>query len=255
MGDRRHRWVTRLVAVLLSTCLMNLFMTGAANANGYAHAGWATSSTTTFKAIDGYIELVDVGTLPSLTHHANWFSLWPHGLRVQWVQIGQVQGYWSGDNCCNMAAPEMYWENQDVCTLYWGSNVGPPPTKNYPFYLNYDGGGSHSVWCGGSIGYATYYNYEFRKGSWTSTPFAYGITKYGTNQAEYDTELYGAPPYGTDYYGCDSAHACSNSAYGIHLSTGSGWFTWTTSTATNPASNDCPPCLATIHNYWASLTY
>jgi hypothetical protein len=212
---------------------------------GPCYLGYQTQGS--FYGIDGYIR--QSGTVPTTGLHADWFTiLVPHATWSEWAQLGTLQGDFAGGN--TEAHPSMYYENVDLCNSYHALTLTSPPTQDYAYYITYNNAGAHTFSCGGipTVGYT----YEYRVGSFTSSPIFYGVMSQPNGLAMAKTEIQGAStPFGTDYYGCTGTKVCTNQGYGLHLFNPG---LWTTAYPTTTSHDVASWGLHSYNQYWSFAT-
>lgn len=219
---------------------MAVILPASAAAAGYG--GWQTTSAS---GVNGYIQQAVTASTSNL--HAAWVNLcWANC--AQWVQIGTFQGTFRGGT--SLTAVHMYYENQDVCGSYFALDKGAPPSSDYPYAVFWDGKPSWSVTCPNGS-HRTGFTYKYTKGGVTTTPIYFGTGQADAGLPIAVTEIQGTALENTDYFGCDAAHACSSSSYGLHLFNGTTWRSWTDPSQPQHAN---PPFVRTFHNFWAFKT-
>ncbi len=237
---RRPRWF----ASLATACLVLAFSSGPALAVNPNYAGWQTQAVH-WHGIDGYLRQSTTVSTSGL--HAIWITICGDCF-THWVQTGTYQGVFQGGS--SQAAVHVYYENVDACGDYYAGDKGVPPAPDYAYYLMWDGASSHNIVCQNGDHQAAY-TFEYRKGSVGNTPFHYGTLPTSDGMALAKTEIQGAPPINTDYFGCDPNRACGNGSYGLHLFNGTSWLGWT---GASTKSEFQPPWLHTYNNYWSFKT-
>ena len=211
-------------------------------AAGPAYAGW---QTTYWRGVNGYLR--QSTTVSTTGLHAVWINVCPRTGCANWVQEGTYQGVFAGGS--SPSAVHIYYENVDGCGDYYRGDVGMPGSADYPYGLNYSGT-VQSIQCG-LPDHQDAFQYRYTKGGVTNTPFFLGTLPTVDGYVISSTELQGNPPINTDYFGCDPALACSQSAYGLHVYNGSSWSSWTGPSTKLEAQ---PPWLHTFHSFWAFKT-
>jgi hypothetical protein len=150
--------------------------------------------------------------------HTIWFNICNTACN-HWVQTGEYQGAHAAGTHYDRVA--IFAEDNGPCG-YTPWPGGYPPSPDYAFYISYDGT-SYNGSCGPQ------YFFEFRKGSWTSTPWGYGSLESPVGPASAVAENQAGAPYGYDRFGCTPSLYCYDAGYGIHLLTypGHSFLLWT----------------------------
>lgn len=121
-------------------------------------------------------------------------------------------------------------------------------------YLNvkYTGSGLHLYHCPGGIPYYAY-EFQFKKGSGTSTPFIYGNMSTNDGRAYALTELHDGSSGPTAYLGCASPSNCDDPDFGIEIQAQSGAWNLCCQSAVPQGPNN-PPYIRTFNTYWSFKT-
>jgi hypothetical protein len=211
------------------------------------YGGWY--ATANWQGVDGLINQTVTTTLPLGTpapHHMDWLGI-NNPAGTGWVQIGSYQGYvdgWSDSG----SKVTIYTENADPCG--YGENLehGVPPTRDYAYYVYYDGV-NFAASCSGRE-----YEFEFKAGSINNPPLDYGYMNTSSGPAEINTEIYptNTVTINTDYYGCDTTLTCTNQSWGMNLYNGT-WHKFTTSYSAVLFDAN-PPFVHTYNKYWSFRT-
>ena len=143
-------------------------------------------------------------------------------LRQSLVKLGTYQGLFAGGS--SPGAVHVYHENKDACGDYYVGDDGAPPSPDYAYYDNWDGNSYSVITCINGTHHSAY-QFLYRKGTVTSTPFFYGTLATSDGLAMAKTELQGDPPENVDWFGCTPAHTCTNTGYGLHRSCPVEWWT------------------------------
>jgi hypothetical protein len=221
-----------------------LLVLAASPALANEYAGWQTGNKA---GIKGYISTTDAGTVSSAGDVVfSWINLCAHNDCNQWVQVGVYQGAFLGGS--SPYVPHIYYENVDMCGVYYADDLGAPPVSNYFYELKYDGTGAHTYTCPNGVP-KTGYRYDYRKGSSGASPFFIGVLSTQDGLALAKTEVQGNPTIPTTRFGC-SATSCTATAYGLRLYV-SSWSLWTGASTSSQAN---PPWLHTYSNYWGYKT-
>jgi hypothetical protein len=241
-GLRPMRVAIRAAVLAGSALLASI---GIVSATSYAYGGYVGGA---WSGIDGYIRQSTTSTLASDQVHADWVNICGTNCStLVWAQTGTYQGTFRGGS--SPSAVHVFYENYDSCSDYYANDLGAPASPDYPYYISWDGASSHQIVCndGSRVGVRTY---EFRKGSFSNTPFYYGNLPQTSGDIEVLTEVQNGATIGTDYFGCDANKSCGNASYGIHVLNGS---TWSTLTSASRSHSD-PPWVHTYNNYWSFAT-
>lgn len=251
---------------LLTTLAASPLPAAAAQCTDWCYAGYFTNSTA-WQGVDGYIRQSTTSPLSGNNHHADWISVCgpPSCGSNIWVQIGTYQGAIGGtipnDSISSYSGVDVYTEASDQCQDRTDVDHNAPPQADYPYYVNYDGQGPHTMTCPSYSKLAgqqvQYYNYQFRDGSSNDPPIAYGTLSSAAGQVETMTELYDGPttPTNTDYYGCSASLSCTTDSYGLHLYNGSAWLVWNANYSTSVWSPEGdPPYRHSYNTYWSWKT-
>jgi hypothetical protein len=237
-----------ITAIAAAAVLLGMAAPVHADSQGYFYAGDATYNG--WWGVDGYIRQSGSTPLSLPQHHNVGFSVCEGDYCGHMVQTGEYQGFLPYSS--SPSTVHMYYENFDNCGQYYQGDVGAPPQPDYAFYITYDFHGPRTGFCPDHSAW-TYYQFEYRKGSWNSVPFHYGQlgSPYGVVVGQ--TEVYPSQtiPYGTDYTGCDTSMHCQSGGYGVHLYNG-GWNLWTNDEVAQPPGN--PPYFHRYQTYWAWAT-
>lgn len=227
-------WLSRVWVAAATGALTVILATAAlvTAASNYRYAG-QRSDTNLYNGLDGYLRTSAITMADSTNNTLGpWFSMGPLG---QWVQIGLYQGT-AGTGTCpgatcirSRTSVHMYGEWTDSCSTYGISDLGVPPTPNYPYYLSYTGTSTSA--CGVAFQWA------FRVGSFTNPPV---LLKYMSvnaagpqsfQEVQWNTVNETAP---TTYHGLNASGAV-NDSYGLHLykHSSSQWVLWNSTNAPN----------------------
>jgi hypothetical protein len=242
-----HVRALRTCAVSVVAVLAGLWIgPGTVAAQSPDYGGYQTTSN--WYGIDGYLR--QSGTVYTTGDHAVWINLCGYNNCNEWVQLGTYQGIFRAGS--SPGSVHIFYENEDPCGEYFADDVGAPPSANYPYYLNYNLQGGATYYCPGDPVPKTFYTFEYRKGSWGSTPFYWGVLDSTSGLAFAKTEVQNGAPIGTDRFGCDDQKQCGvHQGFGLHLYNGMYWYLWQTASS---ASHDDPPWVHTYYNYWTFAT-
>jgi hypothetical protein len=233
------------IGVLVATVLVAFVLSaGPVAAATPVYGGW---QTTNFKGIEGYLRQNVTSSTTGL--HAVWITLCGHNSCGEWLQTGTYQGSFAGGS--SPGSVHVYYENVDPCGSYYKGDLGAPGSADYPYRIS-PNGGARSFTCPNGVPF-TGYSYAYRKGSYSSTPFFYGVISTSDGLAMAKTEVQGGAPVNYDFFGCDPGLTCADGAYGIELLAGTTWRRWS-ATDSSTASHGNPPYLHTFQSHWSFKT-
>ena len=96
-------------------------------------------------------------------------------LRQSLVKLGTYQGLFAGGS--SPGAVHVYHENKDACGDYYVGDDGAPPSPDYAYYDNWDGNSYSVITCINGTHHSAY-QFLYRKGTVTSTPFSMGRSRH-----------------------------------------------------------------------------
>ena len=245
-------------AAVWAACLVLSLPNSTTAVTVHSYAGWATTSDR--QGIKGYIQQVDPGTIAAGEAVLSWVGLCAFvctahayadgGSGLQWVQLGMYQGDFAC--CASSASVHIYYENMSPCGDYYSGDVGAPGPNPFFFQVHYDEEGVKSFHCANGAQYNGY-QFNYKKGSGSSTAFYSGVMQPNDGRADANTELLNTPAEDISKFGCSSS-SCSNQDFGIHLHGPNSWFLWDTGTAARSIGPDNPPYRNTFNSYWSFKT-
>jgi len=136
-------------------------------------------------------------------------------------------------------------------TKYRSDDFGAPSAQPYYFNVKYIGSGLQPEVCGNGIHYQAY-AYQYKKGSSSNYPFAFGVMITSDGYAEALTETHNGQAQPTAYFGCQYSANCDNSDYGIQVQNASGG--WNLCCQSVDPFHDKPPYVQLDNAYWSFKT-
>jgi len=191
------------------------------------HYAAQSNSSLRFRGIDGYVRVSGTVMQDPLTHfHAGFINLCQSASCTNWLQTGGIQGTagFGSEVIRSINLVHMYLESTNGCGEYTNTDLGVPPSPNYPYYIYYSGV-SETRDCG------TQRKFWFKVGSVNNPPsgFSWLSTADGLAIAEQETTFFES--VNTDWFGLDH-NGTINDSFGLHLKNSSNqWVLWNAANA------------------------